>query len=412
MSKWHWIYKKIASKLWVRASLFCAVGIFTALLALLVRGYIPDDISRKIGADAVDSILTILASSMLAVTTFSLSTMVSAYSAASNSATPRATKLLLEDSTAQNALSTFIGAFLFSLVGIIALHTGIYGDSGRIVLFVVTLIVIFIIIAMLIKWIEHLSQLGRMGKTIAMVEDATEKTLKQELERPNLGGTPVDSVKTPPKHCPVMAPKIGYVQYIDMNKLSTLAEKLGIFIFISIMPGEFNDLTRPIAYTIEKLAEEDHKTIIDSFSIEPNRSFDQDLRYGFVILSQIASRALSPAVNDPGTSLDVISTTVRILAPYISKPNFKGEILYPRVYVPNIQLRELFEDIFMPIARDGASLIEVQLFLQRAFFSLSQIANEEIKKLLYTHSQLAVKRANLALKLQEDKDALKALELK
>ena len=412
MSKWHWIYKKIASKLWVRASLFCVVGIFMALLALLVRGYIPNDISRKIGADAVDPILTILASSMLAVTTFSLSTMVSAYSAASNSATPRATKLLLEDSTAQNALSTFIGAFLFSLVGIIALHTGIYGDSGRIVLFVVTLIVIFLIIAMLLKWIEHLSQLGRMGKTIAMVEDATVKVLNQELELPNLGGTPVDEVKIPTNHVPVIAPKIGYVQYIDMNKLSELAEKLGVFIFIGIMPGEFNDLTKPIAFTVEKLAEEDKKTIINSFCIEPDRSFDQDLRFGFVVLSQIASRALSPAVNDPGTSLDVISTVVRILAPYISKPEFKGEILYPRIYVPNIQISELFKDIFLPIARDGASLVEVQIFLQRAFFSLSQIGNSETKKLLIHHSQVAVKRANEALKIQEDKDILKALELK
>ena len=41
--------------------------------------------------------------------------------------TPRATRLVVEDVTTQNVLATFIGSFLFSLVGIIALNMGAYG---------------------------------------------------------------------------------------------------------------------------------------------------------------------------------------------------------------------------------------------------------------------------------------------
>jgi hypothetical protein len=61
--------------------------------------YIPARLPTRIGADAVDNILGIIASRMLAVTTFSLDIMVSAYSAATSSVTPRATKLVMEDST-------------------------------------------------------------------------------------------------------------------------------------------------------------------------------------------------------------------------------------------------------------------------------------------------------------------------
>lgn len=118
----------------VQGNAFSMAGVVTALLAVALSPYIPQELPTKIGADAVDKILGIIASSMLTVTTFSLTTMVSAYSAATTNVTPRATKLVIEDSTTQNVLATFVGSFLFSLVGIIALTTGAYGDRGRLIL--------------------------------------------------------------------------------------------------------------------------------------------------------------------------------------------------------------------------------------------------------------------------------------
>src|SRR5690606_36952200 len=127
---------------------------------------------------------------MLTVTVFSLTTMVSAYSAASTNVTPRATRLLLEDSTSQNALSTFLGAFLFALVGIVALSTGLYGDSGRLVLFVATMFVLLVIVVTLLRWITHLSTLGQMGDTIERVENAAMSVFEEYLAQPLLGAAP------------------------------------------------------------------------------------------------------------------------------------------------------------------------------------------------------------------------------
>jgi len=109
--------------MWFRSTLYGAMGVATALAGAFLKFLIPAGLATRIGADSVGNILGILAASMLTVTTFSLSTMVSAYASASNSATPRAARLLIEDSRAQGALATFIGAFLFSIVGLIALST-------------------------------------------------------------------------------------------------------------------------------------------------------------------------------------------------------------------------------------------------------------------------------------------------
>ena len=161
----------------------CGFGGALALAGALVGHTISYHFAATVGSKSVDSILTMLASSMLAVTTFSLSTMVSAYSTAGSSATPRAAILLVEDSIAQRALATFIGVFLFSVVGLIALSTGIYGDSGRLVLFGVTIVMIVVIVVTLLRWIEQLSHLGRVAETIDRVERAARHALLERAAR-------------------------------------------------------------------------------------------------------------------------------------------------------------------------------------------------------------------------------------
>src|SRR5690606_34170440 len=107
MTKFQWLLKQLSGKLWVRTSAFGLLAVLTALAAIFLKGFIPEDVSRKIGADSVDNLLHIIANSMLAVTTFSLSIMVAAYAAATTNVTPRSTQLLLSDKTSQNALSVF-----------------------------------------------------------------------------------------------------------------------------------------------------------------------------------------------------------------------------------------------------------------------------------------------------------------
>jgi uncharacterized membrane protein len=138
ISRWEWVVAQFTGRLWFWSAIYGLAAVVTALIAAWLAPLIPDRISAEVGADSVEDLLKIIASSMLAVATFSLSTMVAAFAATTSTATPRAAQLLIEDRTAQNAIATFVGAFLFSLVGIIALRTGLYGSSGRIILFGVT----------------------------------------------------------------------------------------------------------------------------------------------------------------------------------------------------------------------------------------------------------------------------------
>jgi len=366
---------RVVRRLWFRPALYSAAAVATVALAIVVPPLLPFALKSPVtlSADSVETVLTVLASSMLAVVTFSLSALVAALAEATRSATPRATTLLMEDGAVQNTLSTFLGAFLFAIVGILGISGSIYTELGRSILFAATVAVIAIVVVALVKWIERISRLGRVGETIDRVENATGAAFAAYADNPTLGGT------TPPARPPsgrtVFAAKTGYVQHIDVPRIAAMAADAGATVHLAVRPGAFVDPVRPIA-VIE--GDDGATTLADcvrtAVTVGDQRSFPQDPRFGIVVLAEIAVRALSPGVNDPGTAIDVIGTTVRLLwqwqdAAVAARP----EPGSPLVTVPLLDPADILEDAFRPIGRDGAAVVEVATRLARGLCSLARV---------------------------------------
>lgn len=414
MSRWRWLLLQLSRRLWIRASLIGGLGVLAAGLATLGDRLFwtpPWDVSR----DAVESVLDVIASSMLAVTTFSLSVMTAAYGAATSNVTPRATKLLMEDRVTQNVLSTFLGSFLFGIVGLVALQTGAYGAQGRAILFAVTIAVIGLIVVTLLRWIDHLTRLGRVGETTDRVEETARAALAARLREPCLGAVPLrDDEPLPPGAVPIWAVEVGYVQHVDMPALSRLAEALDAEIRLAALPGAFVHPGRTLAWVEGGLGSgEEEEARRDelrrAFTLGAERSFDQDPRFGLIVLAEVAQRALSSAVNDPGTAIDVIGRGVRLLAPLARPPETQAEPAHPRLRAPLLGVAELLDDLYRPIARDGAGAWEVQLRLQKAFLALAGLGDPDLAAAARTQSRLAMERAETAIAFDADKAPLRDL---
>jgi uncharacterized membrane protein len=406
-AKWQFLLSRFNRQLWVRAASYGLVSIATALVAALLGPYLPLDKVHWLGADAVKDLLTIMASSMLAVATFSLSVMVSAFAAASSSATPRASTLLIEDRSAQRALSTFIGAFLFSIVGLIALSTGAYGPSGRVVMFGVTVVMIGFVVVTLMNWIDQLARFGRVGETVDRVEAVTERALEERARRPRLGGAP--AVEVPERARPLVAQRIGYVQHLDVSRLQSLAGEHALRIHVALLPGAFTHPGRALLHVEGEVDDALVAALCGAFTVGGSRTFDQDPRFGLIVLAEIASRALSPAVNDPGTAIDVLGTVGRLLCRYAQLcAEADNGTVHDRVHIPDLGVDDLFDDVFMPIARDGAAMVEVGLTLQRVFGALVHADADRFGAAARRHAGEALARAQQVLTHDGDRQLLAA----
>lgn len=135
------LLNRISERLWVRPLAMCVLsitGVFIARAAdhFGLATYVPN-----ISEGSLESLLDIISSSMLVMATFAVGSMVSAYASASRTATPRSFVLVVADDVSQNALSSFIGAFIFSIVALVALKNDYYDHAGRFALLVLTLLV-------------------------------------------------------------------------------------------------------------------------------------------------------------------------------------------------------------------------------------------------------------------------------
>lgn len=392
-SKWRLFLKELVEQLWFVAVLYAALALLTNGAAIVVGPLLPPGLGASLGAGSVSAVLTILASSMLSVVTFSLGIMVSALAGAAAAVTPRAIALLKTDRTTQRVLAIFLGSFLYSLIGIISLNTGLLTDNDRFVLFLVTILVVAIVVIAILRWIAHLTVFGLMTNSIEKVETATKRALTNRIDAPYLGGHGHNGPPPPGAH-PITQTEIGYIRYVHMDWLQDVAEDLGCQIYLAALPGAFVYPGAPITHLLGDLPDDTTK-IADAFTIGATRSFEQDPRFGLAVLSEIAERALSPAVNDPGTAIDILTRAVRLLA-RLAEPR-EVELSYPNVWVPALNLSDMMDDIFPPIARDGAAIFAVQIRLQKALLALTQIDAPLFGRLALTQSTLAMQRCQASL---------------
>ena len=133
------LVRRLRERLWVKPLAFCLLAVLGVLAARAADSVAVLDALPDISAETIEKLLSIIAASMLAVATFAVASMISAYGSASSTATPRVFPLVVSDDVSQTALSSFIGAFIFSIVALIAVMTGFFGHAGRFIVFMLTL---------------------------------------------------------------------------------------------------------------------------------------------------------------------------------------------------------------------------------------------------------------------------------
>jgi uncharacterized membrane protein len=368
------ILRGLLRRLWIRVTAMGLLAVLAILGAQVIEIFIPGEIRTMISGGSVDRLLNIIASAMLTVTTFSLTVMVSTYQATASQFTPRMHQLIRQDAITQNTLATFIGAYVYALTAIVLREVGYIGDKKALVLFVVTVLVLALIVWSIIRWMLHLQSLGSLIDSARQVEDMTARQFRERLETPCLGATPLLG-DAPDEGVDFPAPRTGYIQIIHPEPLQDTAEKLGLEIYLLQEIGDFTFEREPLVrVTGLSEGEEDKRDEVRScveanIRIGEERTYDQDPRFGLLTLSQIGSKALSPGINDPGTAIDVINRSGRVLALYRTED--RGETpRHPRLHARPLRDVALLDDAFAALVRDGAGTVEVQLRLQRVLGGL------------------------------------------
>lgn len=369
---------RLKQQLWWRPAVWSLAAIAAASASALADAYVPVQWLPKIDYAVVDDLLRIMASTMLAVSTFALSVLVSAYASAASAGTPRATQLVVAEPRSQKAVAVFLAAFIFSMVGVIALGTGRYGAAGRLALFACALGVLAWVVVSFMSYIDVISRIGRVSHTITTVEKAAAHALNAFMRQPLGGASEADG--PPPQARPVTAEKTGHAQFVDVEALQKLAEDCGGRVHVTVRAGDLVHPRTTLAWlqtgNDDKDPGERDAAVRKAFVIGAERTIEQDAAYGLIVLCEIAQRALSPGINDPGTAIAVLGSQTRLLIQALQQADDLGHgPPHDRVSTTPVHPVALVAIAYAPIARCSTAQFDVMQQLLRHLDALVQNSN-------------------------------------
>ncbi|MCZ4352416.1 DUF2254 domain-containing protein [Roseovarius aestuarii] len=411
--------RALSRELWVRVVLMGLLSILSLGVTQLVDDFVPTEMASRMSGEAADRLLNLIANAMLAVTIFSMTVMVSVYQSSASQWTPRVHQLIMQDQVTQKTLAAFIGTYLYALVAIILRELGVFVDDHAFVLFWVTVLVLAFVVWSLVRWTLHLQTFGSLLDTTRQLESQTREQFKERLKTPCLGANPLVG-GIPDDAWPVRARESGYVQHLYPEGLQEAAKQFDVQIYLNHAVGSFVFLNQPLlwvegAFKAKKKSDKDDEPmdqdgfedlLRDHVKLGDLRTYDQDPRFGLTVMGEIASKALSPGINDPGTAIDVITRVGRILSSYSDETECGDAPALDRLWVPPLDPWDLLDDGYGALMRDGAGVLEVQHRLQRTLDGLMSHPDKGLRRAAQQTAELGLRRALEAMNFEPDRDRL------
>ncbi|MFC0488686.1 MULTISPECIES: DUF2254 domain-containing protein [Sinomonas] len=320
-------------------------------------------------SDDARNLLVSIASTMVTVIALVLGLTVVALQLASTQFSPRLLRNFLRDIPNQLTLSVFVATFAYSTAGLytVGIASGQRVETYPRLAVSGALLLLFVSMVMLVYFVHHLAHSIQIDQVMKGVEKATLRVLEHSF----VEGDPTVRLPTPPPGAIALTgTRSGYVQAVHAEAFVAALEARGLSALIVPIVGRHVVAGTALAWVwgTEDSGTPDldprsladlHRVILQTVRIGYERTLEQDVAFGIRQLADIASKALSPAVNDPYTANQAVDHLASILAALTVRQHGpravkdgKGRV---RLHVPARDFEYLLELALGQVRRYGAN---------------------------------------------------------
>ncbi|MBO0786761.1 MAG: DUF2254 domain-containing protein, partial [Actinobacteria bacterium] len=240
---------------------------------------------------------------------------------ASGQFSPRVLRGFWRDQFGQVLIGLLLSTFAFCVLTLARLDPNARRAPALTVMFALLLAlasVVFIVV-----YLDRISRLQYVGNIMARVSEETLRLVDQLPYGPQVGmpvGEPVPAPSLAAMGEPlvVRSPRNGWVQQISRRAVIAAAPAGGV-IRLETRVGGYLVRDTPVASIWPRPADPAAAAALirAAVIIGPARTMQQDIDFGLRQLADIALRALSPAVNDPTTAIEVVLRVGSIMRPLV-----------------------------------------------------------------------------------------------
>jgi uncharacterized membrane protein len=252
--------------------------------------------------DTAQAVLGALASAMFTFIVFVSSALLVAVQLASSLLTPRIIAIVFRDPITKASLTVFVFTFTFALAALarvtdvvpqLTAYVAAYSSLASLGVF------LFLLdhVGKALRPSGALWTVGALGREV--IEGVYPKSLAESQPAlppagKSLGETPTATVTTA---------RGGVVVAFDVRGLVSLAERAGCVLEMVPQVGDFIAAGDPLFRVFQGGAALPDEALRQSVAVGQERTLEQDPAFAFRIIVDIASKGLSPAINDPTTAV-------------------------------------------------------------------------------------------------------------
>lgn len=331
------------------------------------------------------AMLSAIAGSVISVAGVTFSITIAALSLASSQYGPRLIAGFMRDRGNQFVLGTYTSTFLYCLL---ILRTIRGTESSPFVphlAILIGLLLAILSVGVLIYFIHHVSQTIRVSYVIHQVSVTLQHRIDSLDEQALRPAFDVDGAKW--RDVPddfgeravmVRAPRSGYVQAINSERLVALAMKHDLLVSVLSRPGDFVVDDGTLLQVLGRAVDDPkvRKQLTGTFLLGIRRTDSQDTISLIQQLVEVAARAISPGINDPFTAITCIDWLTAALARLASQ-NVPSAYRYDddgtlRLVLEPATFEEFADATFDPLREYGRGMVEIVVRLLQSIEAIGQ----------------------------------------
>lgn len=270
----------------------------------------------RVAEDARTIVTTVSAAMMTFIgVVFSIS-LVAVQMAAGNF-TPRIVRIFIRSRISKLTFSVFLATFLLSLLVLTSYETEADPRDVTTVPVVQSALTVGMVLLSLVLFIAYVTQTLQLMKVGPVVERINKEALGEVARMPPQGP---DDAPLPPEIARMSHHgHAGVLRDAHIARLVRVARRNGVVLRLIPRIGDYVVPGTPVL-AVHGPRVPARPALRHSVSVGVERTFHQDLGFGLRQLSDIALRALSPAVNDPTTAVQCLDRIVEFLAAVAARP--------------------------------------------------------------------------------------------
>jgi uncharacterized membrane protein len=268
-------------------------------------------------ADDAKTIVTTISAAMMTFIGVVFSISLVAVQMASGQFSPRVVRIFVRSRITKLTLAVFLATFLLSLLVLTSYESEQNPrkiTSVPVVQGILTLVMVGLSLLLFVAYVNATLQLMRVSHVIHHITGEAFRGLAKFPGHPD-----TESVLPPETGLIAHRGRAGVLRDVNVARVVWLARRHDVVLRLIPRIGDFVVPGMPV-FAVHGGHIRKRRALRYTVSVGVERTFHQDLGFGLRQLSDIALRALSPAVNDPTTAVQCLDRIIAFLAALAGLP--------------------------------------------------------------------------------------------